>query len=110
MREFLYRSIFFIGWILSPFTSWNDVFVNIPLSYICANLFIRFIPVNFLTLVLVFYWLSNILGIAMMYAGGKNILTGGKGVIWELVKLIATMAAYSLVLILLNKIGVLKPI
>ena len=110
IRKFLYRFLFFIGWVLSPFTSWNDAFVNIPLSYICANLAVRFIPVNFLTLVLIIYWLTNILGIAMMYLAGKNALVGKKGIIWETGKLVITMALYSIVLIVLHRVGVLKPL
>ncbi len=110
IKKFLSRSVFFIGWALSPFTAWNDVFVNIPLSYICANLVIRFIPMNFLTLVLVFYWMSNMLGIAMMYVAGKNILIGKNGIAWELGKLIVTMAVYSIILIILNKAEILNPL
>lgn len=110
IRRFLYRSLFFIGWVLSPFTFWNDIFVNIPLSYICANLAVRFIPARFLNLVLIFYWLTNILGIAMMYLAGKNILTGKKGIVREMVKLVITMALYSIVLIVLYRVGILKPL
>jgi len=110
IKNFIYRSVFFIGWVLSPFTTWNDAFVNIPLSYICANLAIRFIPMNFLTLVLIFYWMTNILGIAMMYLAGKNILIGKRGIVRELGKLVITMVIYSIVLIVLHRVGVLKPL
>lgn len=110
VKKIIYRSLFFIGWVLSPFTSWNDAFVNIPLSYICANMAIRFTRMNFLTLVLIFYWLTNILGMAIMYLAGKNILTAKKGVVREMWKLVITMALYSIVLIVLHRVGVLKPL
>ena len=110
MRTFLIRSIFFLGWILSPFTFWNDAIVNIPIAYICASLFMRLIPGNFLLLVLIFYWLSNGLGLLMMYFSAKNIAHKGRGVRRELLGLLLTILVYSIILIVLDKFGVLKPI
>ncbi len=110
MKNIVNRLTFFVGWLLSPFTFWNDAFVNIPISYLCASLFARLFPADFLSTVLVFYWLSNALGLFMMYASGKNILKDKKSVIREFAILIITMTVYSLILILLHRIGVLKPI
>ena len=110
MRTFINRAVFFIGWLLSPFTFWNDAFINIPISYLCASIFVRFVPGNFLLVTLVFYWLSNILGILMMYVSGKNVLKSRASAIRELAILITSMAIYSLVLVLLARLGVLKPI
>ena len=110
LKEILRRSAFFIGWTLSPFTAWNDVLVNIPISYMLASIFMRRIDINFINLVLVFYWLTNIAGIFLMCLSGRNIFTGGKGVISELLKLLLTMVSYSIILALLSKVGLLKPI
>ena len=110
LKEILRRSGFFIGWTLSPFTSWNDVFINIPISYMLASLFIRRIDVNFINLVLVFYWLTNIVGIVLMCLSGKNMFTGGKSIISESLKLLLTIVSYSIILALLGKVGLLKPI
>lgn len=118
MKKTILRIVFFFGWLLSPFTFWNDVFVNIPISYLCANIFIRIWPApyhngegqaNFLLTVLVFYWLSNGLGLLIMYASGKNLLTGKKA-FREILLLVITLVGYSLVLVLLQKIGILKPL
>ena len=110
MKTFLLRSIFFLGWILSPFTFWNDAIVNIPIAYICASLFMRLIPGKFLLLVLIFYWLSNGLGLLMMYFCAKNIVHKGKGIGRDIVTFLITIVVYSIILIALDKIGVLKPI
>lgn len=110
MKGFLPRLIFFVGWLLSPLTFWNDSFINIPLSYILANIFIRIFPVNFLSLLLAFYWLSNALGIFMMYASGKKIIEERKGLVRSVLTILATIAIYSLVLITLERAGILKPI
>ena len=110
MMKFIRNTAFFIGWLLSPLTFWNDAFVNIPLSYLLANLLVRFININFLWLVLASYWLTNVLGLWMMYAAGKGILAEGRGIFREALKLILTMAAYSAVLVFLHYIGLLRPI
>lgn len=109
MKNILLRAMFFLGWLLSPFTFWNDAFLNIPLSYICANLAVKIFPANFLFLVLVFYWLSNIVGVALMLISGKKIIKGGKGLLHEIFIFLTTIIAYSLILVSLNIIGVLRP-
>jgi len=110
IKKLILRLTFFLGWILSPLTFWNDAFVNIPLSYICANLFIRVYRANFLFTMIAFYWLSNGLGILMMYLSGKNLLAGKKDIIRELLKLIAALTIYSFLIVLLHRTGILKPI
>ena len=110
MKNFINRFVFFVGWILSPFTFWNDAFVNIPVSYICASLFVRLVHSNFLLTTLVFYWLSNILGISMMYLSGKSIFKDRKSIVREVVVFLITIVVYSLILIVLNKLEILKPL
>ena len=110
MSAFLKNTIFFIGWLLSPLTFWNDAFVNIPFSYMCASLLVRFIRVDFLTLVLVMYWVSNVLGLCMMYASGRAIFKNREEVTKALITLIATVIIYSILLLALDRIGILKPI
>lgn len=110
MQKFFYKIIFFIGWVLSPFTFWNDVIINIPIAYLCASLFVRFIPVKFLILVMIFYWLSNGLGLLLMYMSGKQIIAKGEGWVREILKLILTIVIYSIILILLDKLAILKPL
>jgi hypothetical protein len=110
MSTFIKNTIFFIGWMLSPLTFWNDVFVNIPISYLSASLAIRVIKADFLFLVLIFYWLSNGFGILMMYFSGKSILQDKGSRLRALVTLLITIVIYSVIIIILNKTGMLKPI
>lgn len=110
MNSFFRNTIFFIGWLLSPLTFWNDAFINIPLSYLLANIFIRFFPKNFVYTVVIFYWLTNFVGLLMMYASGKYIVKSGKDIRKELGVLILTTFVYSVILILLGKFGILKPV
>ena len=110
MSTFIKNAVFFIGWMLSPLTFWNDAFVNIPVSYLCASLAIRFIRADFLFLVLIFYWLSNIFGILMMYFSGKSIMQDKSNRLHALVTLLITIVIYSIIIIILNRTGILKPI
>lgn len=110
MSSLIKNTIFFIGWMLSPLTFWNDIFVNIPISYLCAALAIRFIRADFLLLVLIFYWLSNGFGILMMFASGKSIMQDKSNRLDALKTLLLTILIYSTIIILLGKFGILKPI
>ena len=87
MNQFLRNTIFFIGWVLSPLTFWNDAFVNIPLSYLLANILVRFIRADFLLLVLIAYWFTNALGLYMMYATTRQIFKGRGEALKEILKL-----------------------
>lgn len=106
--SFLSKAVFFTGWLLSPFSVWNDSFINIPISYILANLFIGVFKADFLALVLVFYWVSNCLGLFMMYFSGRKIFDLKRGIVHEIPGVVATVLAYSLLLILLDRLGVLR--
>jgi hypothetical protein len=110
LKAFFYRSIFFLGWLLSPLTFWNDALINIPFAYLCANLVFSLAGFDFLPMVLVFYWLSNILGIVLMYLSGRAIAR--EVGYWKevLLKTILTILVYSIILVLLNNFGILKPV
>jgi len=109
-KKILLRAAFFIGWLLSPFTSWNDAFVNIPISYVLASVFARSAGVEFIKLVLVFYWLTNAAGVVLMYISGRKIFEHKKGILFESIKLFLTIAVYSIMLVLVNRTGLLKSV
>ena len=110
MPSIIRNAIFFIGWMLSPLTFWNDAFVNIPIAYLCAALLARVIKADFLFLTLAFYWLSNVFGVLMMYFSGKSIMQDKRNRLNALRTLLITVAAYSILIVILNRIGILKPI
>jgi hypothetical protein len=64
---------------------------------------------DFLFLTLVFYWLSNMMGIALMYISGRAIVR--EGGYWKntILTTVLTILIYSIVLVLLNNFGILKP-
>ena len=109
MEGALNRALFFIGWVLSPFTGWNDAFVNIPLSYLAASLAVRFARMDFAVAVTAAYWLTNIAGLLLMYLSGRKIFAEKK-IVPEAIKLVLTVVLYSAILILTARIGFLKPL
>lgn len=69
-----------IGFILSPLTWWNDLFVNLPLAfgfaYVIGGLLSFIIPVNttlFLTLTIIGYFLTNLAGFFLMHKGATQV-------------------------------------
>jgi len=110
MRKIFSGALFFTGWMLSPFTWWNDILVNIPLSYLIANIIYYSTGLPFKWLVLSSYWLTNVLGLFLMYVGGKETVAYSKKRIRVTLILIAAMAVYSIIMIYLDHAGKLHPI
>ena len=106
-----------IGFMLSPLSWWNDAFVNIPLATafawgVSAGVGASWRERVFQVAVVVGYWLTNVLGFVLMHKGAQRIFSGEQKAATrcELVKDVAISLAYTLVIVLLVKLGVLKPI
>jgi hypothetical protein len=66
------RGVFIIGvvgYMLSPFSIYNDMFVNIPLAFLLGYLLHFVVPATLEALVTISYIGTNLLGIAMMIWG-----------------------------------------
>lgn len=101
--------LFSIGWVLSPFTWWNDVFINLPISYIISSLLNKIIPEFFLSTFLIAYWFTNILGIFLMFLGSKELLLEHFRQ-RKILLLIAEIAIYSLIIWLSAAFKIIGPI
>ncbi|MDN7023890.1 hypothetical protein FGU65_03110 [Methanoculleus sp. FWC-SCC1] len=64
-----------IGYILSPLSWWNDLFVNIPLAYVFAIPFGMVSEDLFLPAMIVGYWITNIAGFILLHKGVVDIAT-----------------------------------
>ncbi|MFM1767697.1 MAG: hypothetical protein RJA22_226 [Verrucomicrobiota bacterium] len=58
-----------IGFLLSPLSWWNDLFVNVPLALGFAWLVALVYPPAFTAAAVVGYWLTNVLGFVLMHRG-----------------------------------------
>ena len=102
----------FIGFMLSPLSWWNDLFVNVPLAVAFAwGVSLLYKPAFFPAAILG-YWLTNVLGFVLMHKGAQKILSekdkpyGRRRLFLDV--LISLL--YTLLIVVLIKLGVLKPV
>ncbi len=101
--------VFGVGFILSPLTWWNDLFVNVPIAWGVASLFGMTL---FKPAFLVVYWATNILGLLMMHYSATSVIhkraepfTGH-----SLVQALLFGTMYSLLFWLAMSLGIIKPV
>jgi len=58
-----------IGYILSPLSWWNDLYVNVPIAYVLAWAVHHVDKRLFGWALVLFYWLSNLVGLLMLHHG-----------------------------------------
>ncbi len=66
----------FIGFLLSPLSWWNDLFINIPLALGFAWLVALVWPAAFEVSFIAGYWLTNVLGLVLMSRGAQELVSG----------------------------------
>ena len=101
-----------IGYLLSPLSWWNDAFVNLPLALAFAWIVSAIYKPIFAAALIVGYWLTNVLGFVLMHKGAQQLLSE-KSLPYsrrEILKDVAVSLAYTVVIVILVKAGVLKPI
>jgi hypothetical protein len=108
----IYRTfIFIIGFILSPLSWWNDLIINIPISYLFALPFGMINRNLFIPLLILGYWLTNIMGIIMMHYGSKELFKKNKNpkiLRYELIKMLVVTTMYTVLIAILVLNGILK--
>jgi hypothetical protein len=102
----------FVGYMLSPLSWWNDLFVNVPLAWAFASVVSLFYRPAFTGSLVVGYWLTNVVGLVLLHKGAQQLVSEKKAgdrrreLLWDL--LISLL--YTAVIVGLVKFGVLKPI
>jgi len=101
----------FIGFMLSPLSWWNDLFVNVPLAVAFAWVVSLVYKPAFMTAAIVGYWLTNVLGFVLMHKGAQKALTTEDKpyTARRFAKDLLVSLLYTLLIVLLARIGVLKP-
>jgi hypothetical protein len=67
--------LIFIGYLLSPFSFWNDAFINLPIAYFFGFLFSLINKKFFFLATIIFYWLTNLLGLLLLFKGSLNFFS-----------------------------------
>jgi hypothetical protein len=115
MNKKLYGGILgTIGFLLSPLSWWNDLFVNFPIAYACACAANFIYKGSFLSAFIIFYWLTNVLGFALLQKGlekmGKDAKEKKKYSGKDFLRDMLFSALYTLLIVILVKLGIIKPI
>lgn len=100
-----------IGYLLSPLSWWNDMFVNVPLALMFAWVVSAFYKPAFSIAMVTGYWLTNVLGFVLMHKGAQQMLSNEEKryARKEFLKDVLISLAYTLLILVLIKFGVLKP-
>jgi hypothetical protein len=105
--------VVFIGFLLSPLSWWNDLFVNVPLAVGFGWLVGLIHRSLFEPAVVVGYWLTNVLGFLLLHLGARTAVADGsprpytrKAVMGDLL----ISLAYTAVVLVLVRFGVIRPI
>ena len=101
-----------VGFMLSPLSWWNDLFVNVPLALAFAWIISLIYKPAFEASLIVGYWLTNVLGFVLMHKGAQKILTEQekKYSVRDLLRDVGISLLYTTLIVALVKIGILKPI
>lgn len=101
-----------IGYLLSPLSWWNDLFVNVPLALVFAWAVSVFYPPAFTVACVVGYWLTNVIGLILLHKGTQQMLSAEKKPFdrRELIKDLLISLAYTALIVVLVQSGVLKPV
>jgi len=111
-RRVLGGVVAFIGYMLSPLSWWNDLFVNVPLALVFAWVISFFYKPAFEPSLILGYWLTNVLGFILLHKGTQHALSDEAKPYSrrDLLKDILVSLAYTLIIVVLVKFGILKPI
>jgi hypothetical protein len=101
-----------IGYMLSPLSWWNDLFVNVPLAVAFGWVISLVYQPAFSPAVVVGYWLTNVAGFILMQKGAQQMFKDEKKPYRarDLGKDVAVSLLYTLLIVALIELGVLKPI
>jgi hypothetical protein len=102
----------FVGYMLSPLSWWNDLFVNVPLALVFAWAVSLLYRPAFEASLIVGYWLTNVLGFVLMQKGGEKMFRKEDKPYTRraLLRDLGISLLYTALIVALVETGVLKPI
>jgi hypothetical protein len=101
----------FVGYMLSPLSWWNDLFVNVPLALVFAWIVSFFYKPVFEASLIVGYWLTNVLGFVLLQKGGEKMFSKEERPYSRraLLRDVGISLLYTGLIVLLLRLKVLKP-
>jgi hypothetical protein len=101
-----------VGYLLSPLSWWNDLFVNVPLALLFAWLVSLVYKPAFEPCLILGYWGTNVLGFILLHKGAKTMFSDKDHRYnrRELLQDLLISIVYTALILALLRTGVLKPI
>ena len=101
-----------VGYLLSPLSWWNDMFVNVPLALAVAWPISLFWKSAFVPSLIVAYWLTNVLGFVLMHKGAQTLFSEKPRPYSrrDLLRDLGVSLLYTGLILVLVKLAILKPI
>ena len=99
-RRTLSAAMMTIGYILSPLSWWNDLFVNVPLAYTFAFPFSLVSERLFLSFFILGYWLSNLIGFILLHRGFAGLISKQPGKVTLVNHIIVTFLYTGFIMVL----------
>lgn len=102
-----------VGFVLSPLSWWNDLFVNVPLAVGFGWIISLAWKPAFEPAVVVGYWITNALGLILLHHGARAVVAALPPPPYTrraLLKDCGVSFAYTAVIVALVQFGVLKPV
>jgi hypothetical protein len=101
-----------VGFMLSPLSWWNDLFVNVPLALAFAWVVGEIYPRAFSYAVVIGYWLTNVAGFVLMHKGAQRVVTEEprRYSRRDLLRDVGISLLYTALIVVLVELGVLQPI
>jgi hypothetical protein len=101
-----------VGFMLSPLSWWNDLFVNVPLALAFAWLVSWCYKPAFAASLVAGYWLTNVVGFILMHKGAQQMMSEEpeRYSRRDLLRDVGISLLYTVLIVVLVKCGVLKPI
>ncbi len=100
-----------VGYLLSPLSWWNDLFVNVPLALVFAWVVSFFYHPAFEPALILGYWLTNVLGFVLMHKGVQRALSNEQKryARRELLRDVTISVIYTAIIVILIETGILRP-
>jgi hypothetical protein len=102
----------FVGFMLSPLSWWNDLFVNVPLALAFAWVVSVFYKPAFTPSLVLGYWLTNVVGFILLHKGTQKMLSEKLKPYSrrDLLRDVGISLLYTVLIVALVKFGILQPI
>lgn len=108
LKKIFNSSLVGLGFILSPLSWWNDLIVNIPISYAFSYPFTLISKKLFLPSFVTGYLLTNILGFVLIHKGIRGLRNRDKNLRGVLKKDLLVSVIYTILIVLLVVFGIIK--